>query len=48
MDLSHLSDKELSDLGRLLDRVGVLAGDGAGVARRNRYSIPDGTALFSL
>ncbi len=27
-DLSHLSDKELRDLGRLLDRVGVVPFDG--------------------
>ncbi len=36
VDLSHLSDKELKDLGRLLDRVGVAPFDGAGVAGRNR------------
>ncbi len=36
VDLSHLSDKELKDLGRLLERVGVVPFDGAGVAGRNR------------
>ncbi len=36
VDLSHLSDKELKDLGHLLDRVGVVPSDGGGVAGRNR------------